>query len=152
MALRVIIVAVLSAMYSVSSVQSLSSFDRSGANPGHCSCTDPASVGRFVAVEALERTPRAKLRQGSKSWQDVDASAAAAQRKPRQDFSPCSCSECLGEHKNDGAWLEYRLRETGHDLFCAGGDGSVGFQCFPKTSGGSPRVLPAILRSHLQLG
>ena len=34
--------------------------------------------------------------------------AAVAQSNPRQDFSPCSCSECLGEHKNEGALLDYR--------------------------------------------
>ncbi|CAE7751647.1 FUBP3, partial [Symbiodinium pilosum] len=44
---------------------------------------------------------RTKLRQSSGSW---------------QDFSPCSCAQCLGEHRNEG------------------GAGSVGFQCFPKSS------------------
>ncbi|CAE7249345.1 FUBP3, partial [Symbiodinium necroappetens] len=70
---------------------------------------DAAMMALRVIIVAVLSVPtlgtvlaRAKLRQGSKSW---------------QDFSPCSCSECLGEHKNDG------------------GDGSVGFQCFPKTSG-----------------
>ncbi|CAE7806654.1 FUBP3 [Symbiodinium sp. CCMP2592] len=54
MALRVIIVAVLSAMYPVSPPKfSAPCFDTSGAQcPGHCSCTAPASILR------LEITPR----------------------------------------------------------------------------------------------
>eukprot|EP00439_Symbiodinium_sp_Y106_P039401 s1963_g4.t2 len=70
---------------------------------------DAAMMALRVIIVAVLSVPtlgtvlaRTKLRQGSKSW---------------QDFSPCSCSECLGEHKNEG------------------GDGSVGFQCFPKASG-----------------